>query len=232
MNNQYSNFKNSLLLITLFFFSAQLINAQDTIVKRSGEKIAAKILEIRPTEISYKQFAHPDNPIYVLPKWELLSITYENGVKESYENYSAPKTDLLIQPSKRHYYYRSQLIGEQDMLDVAWKLKDKKINLMIRKTEEQKVYKNAFLIGGGVLELAGILTISGIISGYSTKASASTVGGSRPHHRSPGRLQQVQTGGYLFLGGLACQGISIVFKIKETKHAHMVVDLYNDYVSK
>ena len=226
------------LLLILFSVSImQVVMAQDTIVKRNDEKIVAKILEVNPADVKYKRFDYPDGPVFTSAKWELKYIIYGNGVKESFENFPTPPpvtantinlNDLLIQPTRNNYYYRNQKIAEQDMLDLAWKTKDKKVCLMVKKTEEQKITKNVFMIGGIVLGSAGVLTFTGIVSAYTNVASTSTMG--KRGSRNQARMQRQQTGGYLMLAGLGCEAVSIVFKIRETRHAHFVVDLYNKTV--
>src|ERR1035437_5511741 len=75
----------------LLFIYLPLIQAQDTIVKRNEEKVIAKITEVNQNEIKYKRFDYQDGPTFSVVKWELKYIVYGNGVKESFENYPAPK---------------------------------------------------------------------------------------------------------------------------------------------
>ncbi|TPE43374.1 hypothetical protein [Pontibacter mangrovi] len=61
------------------------LQAQDLITKRTGEKVEAKVLEINSSEIKYKRFSHPEGPTYVVPKSEVLLITYEDKTSEVFE---------------------------------------------------------------------------------------------------------------------------------------------------
>ena len=209
--------------------------AQDTIVKRNNEKIVSKILEVNPTEIKYKRFDYQDGPVFTLPKWELNYIVYGNGVKESFSNFNAPsientiKKDLSIQPSGKFYYYKNQKIQESNMLDIAWKQQDPKVNMAITQTEKMRYKRNCFLVGGIVLAAGGILTSAGFFSTSNSRVTNSTVGGggSRRRMQHANRTEREKVGGYLFLGGIACEAVSIVFKIHERQDAHIVVDLYN-----
>jgi hypothetical protein len=223
------------ILLLLYLPSIQ---AQDTIVKRNDEKIAVKILEVNPGDIKYKRFDYQEGPIFTLPKWELKCIIYNNGVKENCDGYSAPitngneksfKNDLTFQPAGKFYYYHDQKIAEQNMLDIAWKLNDKKINYLIRKTEKEKVVKNCFRIGGITLDAIGFLTFAGVFSAYKYKANSSTVGNVQSIRAAQmaDRAQRQRTGGCMILGGICCELASITFNIQETRHAHGVVDLYN-----
>lgn len=221
----------------LVFAYLPFVHAQDTIIKRNEEKIIAKITEVNQSEIRYKRFDYQDGPTFTIVKWEIKYIIYGNGAKESFENFSAPKAidaltkeDLSIQPAGRFYYYKKQRLPEQSMLDIVWKLQDKKINLFINKTENSKVVKNCFFIGGILLGTAGILTFTGIIS---TSKPAAAVGktAQRAAQRAA-RAKQQTTGTELFLSGTACELVSVIFSFKETNHAHMVVDLYNKSIQK
>ncbi len=206
------------------------LRAQDTIVKRNDEKIAVKILEVNPTEIKYKRFDYQTGPTFTTLKWELKYIIYGSGVKESFEGSSAPQTpavknDLSIQPGGKIYYYKSQKITEQNMLDIVWKQQNAKINQIITKTEKIKFTKNCFLIGGVALGAGGILTFAGVFSALKNRTNISTVG-SRKAQRIA-RTDRQRLGAYMILGSLSCEILSVTFHIKEKKHANMVVDLYN-----
>jgi len=182
--------------------------------------------------IKYKRFDYQDGPVFTVVKWEIKYIIYGNGIKESFENFTAPKAievpvkeDLSIQPAGRFYYYKRQRLPEQSMLDVTWKLQDKKINLFIKKTETDRVIKNCFFIGGILLGAAGVLTYSGIISTSSTSAAVGR-GPARAAQKAA-RLKRQTTGTKLLLGGIGCELVCLVFNFRENTHAHLVVDLYN-----
>ena len=215
------------------------VKAQDTIVKRNNEKIVGKILEVDPTEIKYKRFDYQEGPTFTIVKWELKYIVYGNGIKESFENFVAPvnlnptkKIDLSFQPSGKYYYFKNQKILEPNMLDIAWKLQDKKINLAISQTEKIRFTKNCFLVGGIVLATGGLLTSAGLFLGSSSRTTTSTVGGtgSRRRGQTAARAQSRKVGGYMILGGIGCELVSVAFNIHEKKYAHIVVDLYNKAV--
>ncbi|MBC7921009.1 MAG: hypothetical protein H7Z75_07935, partial [Ferruginibacter sp.] len=57
---------------------------QDTLVTRSGEAIAAKVLKITPTEIEYRRFDNPDGLLLVVLKSEVAAIRYANGTREAF----------------------------------------------------------------------------------------------------------------------------------------------------
>jgi len=58
------------------------VAAQDLIILKDGNTIAAKVSEISPTEIRYKRFDNLDGPTIVIPADRVLSIRYQNGTQE------------------------------------------------------------------------------------------------------------------------------------------------------
>ena len=70
-----------LFLLTTVALTINL-NAQDVIIKRNGDDIEAKVLEILDSEIKYKKFNFLDGPTYTEKKSEILIIRYENGSKD------------------------------------------------------------------------------------------------------------------------------------------------------
>ncbi len=230
---------NCPFLFWLIFFcllGSTEIEAQDTIVKRNQDVIIAKILEVNPGDVKYKRFDYQEGPTFTVEKSELRYIVFHNKVKESFENFKSSsvstafpvKKDLTIQPAGKYYYYLNQQIPEQDMLDIVWKQQDKKLKLLVKKTEELKVLKNSFLAGAIVLGTAGLLTFVGA---FDQDISASVGKGAARTARLNERIQDRTVGGYLFLGGVATEAVSYVFHIREIRHAHVVVDVYNQSVS-
>lgn len=80
----------------LCIMSSLVIRAQDNIIKRNGEEIKAKILEITPTMIKYKRFDYLDGPTISVLKSDILMIRYKNGSKEIFsEPQSKKKLELF-----------------------------------------------------------------------------------------------------------------------------------------
>ncbi|MCQ2188529.1 MAG: hypothetical protein MJZ00_01240 [Paludibacteraceae bacterium] len=63
--------------------------AQDVIVKRDGEEIQCKILEVSTNKVKYKQWKNQSGPTFVEKKSDVLMLKYENGQKEVM-NFTAP----------------------------------------------------------------------------------------------------------------------------------------------
>lgn len=83
-------FVTSLVAIPLF--------AQDMIVRRDGSVVQAKIMEVSSSEIKYKKFAKPDGPLFVLKTSEIISINYEDGEVERYNQTAEPAPQAVPAP--------------------------------------------------------------------------------------------------------------------------------------
>ena len=69
----------SLILALALFLSAF---SQDIIIKRNGDEIKAKVLEVALTIVKYKNFDNLNGPTYEILKSEIFMIKYENGTKD------------------------------------------------------------------------------------------------------------------------------------------------------
>ena len=78
-------FKLRDFLFIILLLSSCHIFAQDKIVKKGGETLEVKILEISPNEIKYQLFADPTGPIYIMDKDRIAEVIYQNGRVERYE---------------------------------------------------------------------------------------------------------------------------------------------------
>ncbi|MDX5347094.1 MAG: hypothetical protein LPK19_07585, partial [Hymenobacteraceae bacterium] len=71
-----------LLAVIMAVFAAATCMAQDVIIKRNGDEIKSKVLELTPGEVRYKRYDNPEGPVYTIFKNEVFMIRYENGIKE------------------------------------------------------------------------------------------------------------------------------------------------------
>lgn len=71
------------IILVLFLFSIQS-NAQDTIFKLNGEKIAAKILEVTPDLIKYNRFNFAEGPVYTMYLKDITKIKYTDGYVDNF----------------------------------------------------------------------------------------------------------------------------------------------------
>jgi hypothetical protein len=83
LNNGYM--KNLLLFIPLLC-SSMIINAQDTLSMRTGEKIQVKVMEVGISEVKYKKLDNINGPVFSTHKSDLLTIQYENGSKDDFSS--------------------------------------------------------------------------------------------------------------------------------------------------
>ena len=71
------------LSATLFFLSF-ISRSQDKIYRQNGKIVEAKIIEVGPSEVKYREFSVPDGPIYVLETDRIKKIVYQSGKEEKY----------------------------------------------------------------------------------------------------------------------------------------------------
>ncbi|KAA3438502.1 hypothetical protein [Rufibacter hautae] len=88
--------KTLLLLVVLFTWG--VAQAQDLIIKRNGEEISAKILEITPELVKYQRADYLEGPLISILKKEVFMIKYANGNKETF-NAPAPAVSTSMAPS-------------------------------------------------------------------------------------------------------------------------------------
>jgi hypothetical protein len=69
-------------LIVFLFVGVFVATAQDLIVMRNGEIIDTRVTEISPTEIRYRRIDFLDGPVFVIPVADVLSIRFENGTTQ------------------------------------------------------------------------------------------------------------------------------------------------------
>ena len=84
----------SIIMIMVFVVLYTNIQAQDTIVKKTGEKIIAKVVGVNKVEIQYRKLENPDGPIYAIERIFVLEILYANGLKENF---------LVDEPNQVYY---------------------------------------------------------------------------------------------------------------------------------
>lgn len=58
------------------------LSAQDIIVKRNGDELQCRILEVSKNEVKYKRWVNLDGPAFSEKKSDVFMIKYENGEKD------------------------------------------------------------------------------------------------------------------------------------------------------
>jgi hypothetical protein len=90
------------VFVFLFFVTASM-QAQDTLFKKSKERILAYVIRVDTATVSYHKAAMPDGPIYSVAKGELIRIRYENGHIDSFVTAPVIKPEVLQQQNQVVY---------------------------------------------------------------------------------------------------------------------------------
>jgi hypothetical protein len=78
-----------LLTFLVLLTVTAVVQAQDVIVKKDGNTILSKILEIGTKEIKYKKFNNQSGPTYTIEKENVSRINFENGTTETFDETDA-----------------------------------------------------------------------------------------------------------------------------------------------
>jgi hypothetical protein len=81
----------------LLVILSSLSFAQDIIITKDKERIQAKILEVSQDEIKYKKFTYQDGPIFSIDIDEVVTVAYENGEVEVYDEETIEEKNEIIQ---------------------------------------------------------------------------------------------------------------------------------------
>ena len=110
--------KTKQLIGLLVFLLAELsaVAAQDMIIMRDGNVIEARVTEISSTEIRYRRFDFLDGPIFVVPVANVLSIRFEGGTVQTFN-----------QPATVHAAPAAQPRSQRDGVRINWFLIDTSI---------------------------------------------------------------------------------------------------------
>lgn len=218
-------------LIIIFCFVQYLINAQDTIFKRSGEIISVKVIEVNIKEISYKRFDIADGPLFVINKDDIEKIKYQNGFIDAFivskksaplpiysnPNFAFVENNKIFQDYRKgKYVYHGRTISDRKALSLAYQRNlvwnDSEIKSHITASKSNNALQKSIGISGAVL---GGLGCYGSLIAATTSSS---------------------TNDGIIIGtvGIASAAIIVVsqvlayqFKLRRLKHANKVVDLYN-----
>lgn len=138
------------LAFIIFFFGKNY--SQDIIIKRNGDEIKAKVIEITNTLVKYKKHSNLSGPIYNIEKKNILMIRYQNGEKDIFET---TKTKQIANTMKLDmdggYFKGNTPISKKEF---------KKI--LFTNPKAKKMFKSANLViaTGALSEFAGLLMIT------------------------------------------------------------------------
>lgn len=126
------------------------LTAQDTLIKKNGDKVIADIIEISTNEIKYKRFQMPNSPLYIDHKNNVLEIHYTNGLIERYgsviedciskQSVLAPATaeSNNIEAWGTVYYFHGVTLTESDLYDVLLEKSNPTIQQWVDKSKRAK----------------------------------------------------------------------------------------------
>lgn len=149
----------------LLFLCVSLVGmAQDVIVKKDGNTILAKVLEVTSTEVKYKKHTNLEGPTYTISKTEIQSINYENGEKEVFDAKEETSPAETLPPLAEES--SSQRLSDVELLNlyrhgnvVQSSEKAPKVidpSLIEKKLKKGKKLKKIGFIGGGGFVALGI----------------------------------------------------------------------------
>lgn len=91
------------LSATLFLLCiAGMAMAQDVIVMKDQSTIMSKVLEITSTEIKYKKWDNQDGPLYSVSRSEVVSINFENGEVEIFNETTNSRPNTYPQQTQNN----------------------------------------------------------------------------------------------------------------------------------
>lgn len=129
--------KNQIIL-TMLSLAALNVVAQDVVVKKDGSTILAKVLEVNQDNIKYKKFSNQNGPTYTINLSDVMSVNYENGEKEYFNNSSITndanqgnEAKEIIKDAAPNNSELLNLYAKDYHLNPAYKLKDKETSFGI-----------------------------------------------------------------------------------------------------
>ena len=88
------------ILLSIAILSTSYAFSQDVIVKKDGNTIVSKVVEVTPEYIKYKKFSNPQGPTYSIKIDDVTSVNYENGDKDTFSEQTSHATSNLTAESQ------------------------------------------------------------------------------------------------------------------------------------
>ncbi len=140
---------------------ATAASAQDVITKTDGSRIDARVEEITEQVVKYRKASNPTGPVYSIPLTSIMTITYENGSVDSFNNPTAPATPAAPaqtnSPAESNRYSQMQDMAYTSEMNDAQLLKLNNTVNPEQLRKKAKTYKTVGWIGGATFLVAGIL---------------------------------------------------------------------------
>lgn len=116
---------NKFLTLLLFVTISIVSFAQDIIITKDKERIQAKILEVSKDEIKYKKFTYQDGPVFSIDIDEIVTVAYENGEVEIYDEETIEEKNEMIQAKAEALRKQEALYGTFTKEDEYYYLRDR-----------------------------------------------------------------------------------------------------------
>ena len=85
-NRQSSNITAKQIVLSICFIAISFTcYAQDIIFLKDSKRIAAKVIEINVDNIRFRQSDNMEDPLFTIPKNDVVSITFQNGLTQTFE---------------------------------------------------------------------------------------------------------------------------------------------------
>ena len=126
------------IVLAMLSLAALNVAAQDVVVKKDGSTILAKVLEVNQDNIKYKKFSNQNGPTYTINLSDVMSVNYENGEKEDFNNSSITnnanqgnEAKEIIKDAAPNNSELLNLYAKDYHLNPSYKLKDKETSFGI-----------------------------------------------------------------------------------------------------
>lgn len=86
--------------------------SQDIIIRKNGDELQVKVLEITNSEVSFKKISNIEGPNYTLSKDEIFMIKYENGDKDVFSDESLLHKNQMY--NKEYVCQSNDAIGDSN----------------------------------------------------------------------------------------------------------------------
>lgn len=155
----FKSMRFKLLMVLTAMFCVVTMPAQDILVKTDGSALQVKVDEITESAVKYHRFDNLTGPVYTIPLASVLSITYENGVTETFssskptpEEQTATETDgPALTPQTPEGLDEAKLLRLSKQFDVIGENPLSPSDYVAR----AKKYRKIAWIGGGSLLVVG-----------------------------------------------------------------------------
>lgn len=188
--------KKSFIIIYILFSITNLLG-QDLIIKKNGEEIVSKVIEVTDRVVKFKKASNLDGPTYTLNKQEIVFVKYENGEKDVFTN-----TSIVVQEKPRKLKFKSgsgrYYLGDERIS------KDELKKLLQKDNESYQLWKKGrrHLTYSKIMLLSGAIGLGAYFGSEIGKSNAEKETGVKSNETSPALLiagTGLTTGGILYL---------------------------------